>query len=759
MNNIRLFKNLCIMTAVCCGLVCGAANAEERWISHGPYGGTVTHMLASGGSDGGVFAALPGQGVYFLAEGSSTWEQRGGGFVDSEIYGFVQHPQNPDVLYLCARINYERGIFQSTDGGYNWTLKVDGFDGNYIHTLAIDPTNPQVMYASAWEKMYKSEDGGDHWTHVGTFQPPGSECHAILVDPADTDVIYAAVRNYYSVNPGDPGIYKSIDGGMTWNPSGAGLVSKQVQTLTFDPFDSQTIYAGVYGNDYIPGGGVYVSRNAGASWSAISGLLPQTIEVYSIAVKREPGAGNTTLMAACGYHVDLPVPPVTWNARFYSSTDNGETWQLASQGIAYPEIMSLVYDPARPQRVFVGTRAGGVFRSTDGGATFVHFSKGLAPLRVNALAVHPYDQNVVYAGVSALQGEYDDHDAGVFVSFDGGVCWEPRSADMCMTGSFESSALAIAPADPDIIHVAHSGWGFYRSNNEGMSWQWRGQEHGIKSYFTPDVVVNPDAPMEVFACGVGSPRVPPNIFKSIDGGVSWYAVASWLSDHGFASLAIDPSDSDVMYAGTRWEGVFKSADGGETWTSTGGDVFDSVIYSIVVNPAEPEHIYIGDAYWEPGASNGVCVSRDAGVTWERINDGLVDQRVLALAIDATVPAFGLKLYASTPTGLYRRIDDGVWEQMSEGFDDPRVYSIELGPQQTTCPRAFYVGTERGAYRRVLIGDLDYDYDVDLSDFAKLQSNYSVESEAVYDDGDLDGDGDVDLTDFETFVDAITGPGQ
>jgi len=704
----------------------------ERWLSHGPYGGSVSVLLPSLHPDGGLYAGVLGHGIYRISGTADKWERRSDGLDNMYVKALVQNPAQPDILYIGTRT----GVYWTTDGGLHWEPRTEGIGATHVEALAIDPINPQVLYAESFGTVYKSVNAGATWEPTGPGIPSGLSCHSIVVDPSNSDVVYAGTADPYGYVPDDAGVYKSVSGGAEWFPSGTGLLNTQVQSLTLDPSSPQTVYAGTYGNEYVPFGGVYVSYDAGANWTWISNGLPTETElaVNSIAVTHPPDADVPVLFAAGSYGYVLPMPPAGWEPRLYKSVDGGVSWQQSTAGVAFPNLLSVVVDPSDHNVVYLGSDCGGVFRSTDSGESFSHWSTGLERLCVRALVVHPQDERVVYAGVTSFDGPYSDRDAGVYVSFDGGVSWQPRLKDMCITPGYRILSVAVALCNPETVYAANCGWMLYKSTDQGLHWHWRGFPHGIDGYWLTCVVVDPSDPQVAYVSGAGFEPSYPDIYKTEDCGETWRPVASWIVGAAFTSLAIDPSHPQTVYAGSSWEGVYKTTDGGDTWDPTGPEILGTMVNAIVVDPQDPQQVYAADNTYEAEAT-GVYVSYDGGGGWQLYNDGLLTLDVEALAIDSTPAASGdgypPVLYAGTEGGgVFRRCEGGIWEEINEGLEDLRVYSLALGPAAWTAgggrrESVLYAGTASGVYRRIVVGDLDGDGDVDLSDLAALLSVYGT----------------------------------
>jgi photosystem II stability/assembly factor-like uncharacterized protein len=730
--------------------------ATERWITHGPYGGTVSALIPSVDSAGGFYAGVRGHGVFRVSTGAERWEPRNDGLEDLRIRSLAQNPVDTGVLYAGTTL----GVYWTTDGGGHWEARDGGLSPRSVDVLAIDPTDPRVIYSGGiWEgdwHVYKTTDAGETWLPTGPGIPLGIEIRDVLVDPADPQVVYVAAEDVYGYAPDDAGVYKSVDGGALWKPSGNGLLNQHVIALAFDPADNLTIYAGCYANEYLPFGGVYVSNDAGANWTRVSDGLPSTGEfiVNDLAVVRNPDDDTATLYAAGGYVVDYPRPPARWERHLYKSTDGGASWTLAATGIAYPNVLSIAVDPADPDVIYAGSDCGGVFRSRDAGATWSHFSTGLELLCVWDVAVHPLDDETLYAGVSSVDAPGCDYDAGMFVSFDGGLSWLPRNDGLYFQSSFHTSAVAVALCEEETILAPNRGWNLFKSTDEGLNWEWRGGPHGLGSFWLTDAAVDPRHQAVAYVSVAGFEPDYPDVYKTEDCGETWQAIASYLIWAEFNCVTVDPTDSQTIYAGSGWEGVWKTTDGGGTWVCTGEEILNTRVWDIVVDAQDQQTVFAADGDWN---GTGVYVSDNGGDNWRLYNDGLEDLSVYALAHD--VPPTSLandyppQLYAGTRTGgVYRRTADTPWAPINEALQAETVHSLALGsPGSAVYGRVLYAGTAAGVYRRITAGDLDGDGDVDLSDLATLLANYGTSAGPSYEDGDIDDDGDVDLTDLAALL--------
>ena len=184
------------------------------------------------------------------------------------VVGLVVDPNSPNNVYA----NTGSKILKSTNGGGNWNLANSGLPTN-LNVLVIDPNNPNSLYVGALTGVFKSTDGGANWNPIGTGLPSGGVIE-LAVDPQNPATLYAGIEF--------GGVYRSIDGGTTWIAANNGLPTypdysdppifyyPSIRALAIDPFNSNLIYAGASGGE----GGLFKTINGGASWNLADSGLP-----------------------------------------------------------------------------------------------------------------------------------------------------------------------------------------------------------------------------------------------------------------------------------------------------------------------------------------------------------------------------------------------------------------------------------------------------------------------------------------------------
>ncbi len=327
----------------------------------------------------------------------------------------------PNVFYIGVN---NGGVWKTTDAGRTWNPLFDDQPTGSIGALAVAPSNPDVLYVGSGEGlqrpdlstgdgMYKSTDGGKTWTHLGLRD--GQQIPTILVDPRDADRVFVAVLGHpYGPNP-ERGVFRSTNGGKTWEK----VLYKDENTgavaLAFDPAEPRTIYAALWesrqgpwenGAWQGPGTGLYKSTDGGSTWRPLTKGLPTT----------EQGLGRIGIAVA-------PSDPKRLYAMVdarglggvYRSDDAGESWRRVNseprvwgRGSDFAEVK---VDPKNPDLIYVANTSS--YRSTDGGQNFTAFKGAPGGDDYHTFWINPDDTQIMLIA----------SDQGAIVTVNGGKTW------------------------------------------------------------------------------------------------------------------------------------------------------------------------------------------------------------------------------------------------------------------------------------------------------------------------------------------------
>jgi photosystem II stability/assembly factor-like uncharacterized protein len=229
-----------------------STDGGERWTRRGEGlpSASVVSLAVSPADPRVLYAGLGGQGIYRSADEGQTWSA--GGVTGLSAMALAPHPTDPQRLY--TRVAFER-VYETRDGGATWAARWEGLGlSTEIISLAIDPHQPQTLYAGGTQGLFKSHDGGLSWQPIGR-ELDGQTVFTLVVDGANPDWLYAGTTR---------GAYHSIDGGQSWQPWGSGLEDISVTALAFHPQQERVVYAGTKYR------GVYRSGDGGGTWQPTS---------------------------------------------------------------------------------------------------------------------------------------------------------------------------------------------------------------------------------------------------------------------------------------------------------------------------------------------------------------------------------------------------------------------------------------------------------------------------------------------------------
>ncbi len=696
------------------------APASLTWVRlGGPLGGLGYDVRMRPDNPDLMYVTDAFAGVFMSENGGEDWFPSNNGITirwgttgDAiPIFSLTIDPNNYDIIW--AGTQNTRGIFKSLDAGYTWQKMDNGIierDGITFRGFAVEPGNSNIVYAAAeisswiWNRgqfrpgrefemvggvVYKTTDGGLHWKQAWRGD---NLARYIWIDPRNVDIIYvstgifdreAANSDPQAGLPGGVGVIKSADGGMHWTTMNNGLKNLYVGSLFMHPQNSDILLAGTGNNQYHEDSGIYLTENGGINWQQV--LSNDNIESVEISF-------SDPAIAYAGSADNI-----------YRSEDGGHTWRSVSGGgpdgwgspgvrAGFP--IDFQVDPRNPDRLFANEYGGGNFLSEDGGKTWIDASRGYTGAQARAIAVDPSQPGHVFVAARS----------GIFTSYDGGTNWmglnfapvvvmewnmvgiDPSNPQHLIAetnwgnnllnstnGGYKWNsvysigeqrigwrAVAFAPSDTRIVYAGSAGYfsagsfdggqpgqGIFISRNGGATWQSANDTNSQTAHVT-SLAVDPTNPQIVYAATSGS-----GLLKTSNGGQSWSLLTGlWSNRERLITVAINPADPDIVFLGLERGGLFISMDGGNTWKhSIKGLIPEGSIASIVFDPTRPQEVmYLADL------TSGVYSSVNGGANWTVINNGLRMRAVNALAISAD----GQHLYAATEgEGAFRLDLNGV----------------------------------------------------------------------------------------------------
>jgi photosystem II stability/assembly factor-like uncharacterized protein len=657
---------------------------------------------------------IVGQGasLRFLVDGQMEWE-----YTDSDpLAGGTFAFETLDDAVACIDDVVVYGPAPTPtptpDRRFTW-VRTGGPLGGLGYDVRMRPDNPDVMYVTdAWAGVFMSTDGGQTWfpSNEGITTRTGESGDAIpvfclTIDPHDYDTIWIGTQNVR-------GIFKSTDGGHTWAQMDNGVVENVGITFrgfTVDPRSSDIVYAAAEVSSWVWSGEersgrefdmtqgvVYKTTDGGQNWTAV--WRGDNLARYVWIDPRDPDV----LYVSTGIFDreaanSIPDSRISGGVGVVKSTDGGQTWTGANNGLVNLYVGTLFMHPANPDILLAGAGnnqyydRGGVYLSTDGGESWQQTLRGDNIESVEFASSQP---DVAYAGSADAVYRSEDG-ARTWQRVAGGENgWGPPGVRAGFPIDFQAD-----PRDPDRIFANEYGGGNFMSTDGGRTWTVASK--GYTGAQVRDIAVDPTAAGRAFAAARSG------LFLSTDGGDDWvglsYAPAASLE---WYVVAVAPTDPQHVLAANNWNGVIlQSHDGGWAWRPVSQRPDETMSWrAIVFAPSDPATVYAGtSAFFSAGTfddrmpAGGIYASRDGGTTWTPANDALSqDANVTGLVVDPRDPQV---VYAATGNhGLLKTTDGGQsWVVINEGLPgSPQALSVALHPADASI---VYAGLDRaGLYR-------------------------------------------------------------
>jgi photosystem II stability/assembly factor-like uncharacterized protein len=665
----------------------------------------------------------------------------GGRIADIAVY-----EKEPRIFYIATSAG---GLWKTTNGGITLSPVWDKGSSIALGAVDVSATNPDVVWIGTGEQngrnsvsygdgVYKSTNGGKDWTYVGLKET--RHIAQLIIDPKNSDIVYvAAVGRLWGRNP-ERGIYKTTDGGKTWEHVLKLDANTGVNELVMHPSDNRTLIAGAYDRlrfpwNYVgggPGSALYKSTDAGKTWRKITKGIPEGV-IGRIGLDYHRKDPNKMVMQIEAAVLAADGTRTTNNSGVFISDDGGESWTKVNNRNSRGFYFSIPrYDPQDPNRIYIPDVQIGV--SDDRGKTIRNFPTSVH-VDHHAMWINPNDNNHVIIG----------QDGGVAQSRDRGATWEHLNSmpigqfysvhfDMrkpyWVYGGLQDNGTWGGPTQHARGYTGHWDWHFVRGGDGFYARvdpdDWRtvysesqggaagrtdmvtGQQVSIRPQGVQDrwnwntpIELSPHNSKIVYIAGS-------RLYRSFNRGEGMAPISPDLTTNnpeklrpGRGSVAPENTGAErhctivtigesplrpgVIWCGTDDGNVQVTQDFGATWTNVAPNMPGAPAFGWVTRVTPSRHAvgrcYVTYGNWRMDDDKTyVYVTEDFGKTWKSINGNLPPMEPCHVIRE------GLSnpnlLYLGTEFGVWFSFDKGAtWSRLRSNFPTVPVHDLQIHPRE------------------------------------------------------------------------------
>jgi len=686
-----------------------------EWVSLGPVlnSARVESVQSHPAAPGTIYAAFGSGNLWKTTNGGLAWRPI---FEDQSALGIgdiALAPSDPEVIWLGSGESLMKarnftmpgtGVFLSRDGGDTWR-NVGLRDSWHIGEISVHPRDPETALVAVlghfWSTnpnrgLYRTDDGGETWQHV-LFVDEETGANDVVFAPSRPDIAYASTwQNHPGTSGATSGVHRSADGGRTWTKLGGGLPTGPKTGrigLAVSWTNPDKVYAFIDNlNREANPAEVYRTDDGGQTW-------------------RRTHSEDLQINSRIGwYFADCYVNPrdddevYALGVRLARSQDGGATFELLGGDVhhlvpspaqsLHLDHCEMWIDPSNPRHLILGND-GGLFISQDHGASWLHHNN-LAVGEFYDVAVDDGDPYQIYGGTqddATVRGPARERRPGQPDHFE--YLWlDPWcGGDGCYT--------APDPQDPDTVYFSSQHGGLRRQSVKANRSKPipprlpKGHGGTLTHNFIAPYLISPHDHQVLYHGGN-------YVMRSPDRGESWQVISPDLSKSKFPShrgtaagaLTESRLRPGLLYCGTDRGAFWASTDAGKTWAEHTTGLPPNYIRSICASRFRESRVYLtasGINYDDLRAY--VFASEDHGATWTSITSNLPDEVAYAILED---PRFEEVLYAAMYRGVYVSTDRGrSWSLLGRGMPAVAVADLEIQERELDLIAATH---GRGIYR-------------------------------------------------------------
>jgi len=659
------------------------SSSVASWQFAGPtnVGGRVTDIEMHASDQQTVYLGAASGGVFKSTDQGSTWNPIFDNNASLSIGDIAIAPSNANIIYVgtgeCnngrGSITYDgQGVYKSTDAGQTWAnvgLQLTRTTGR----IAIDPNNSNKVFVATMgdlfsngpnRGLYRTTDGGTTWANVLSVNDSTGAVE-VVIDPSNSNIVYATTwtrirkPTYYLYGGTGSNMYKSTDGGTTWNMLTNGLPANSPNIgrigIDISPTTPNTLYA-VYAGQYGAFAGCYKTTNGGTSWTPVTGnnFLMSNMSSYAFywygRIKVDPTDANNIFIS------DLSL----WN-----SSNGGANWNNVGTSFHVDQHITYIH-PGDPSLVIQG-HDGGVNISNDGGNSWTT-QQDVPISQFYTCEVDNQNPTNLYGGMQ-----------------DNGTAYTPTGNINDWQFLYGGDGFYV------LVNTQNPFYQIYEYQYGNLSTSMTGINQSENSNWNTPIIYNPQNPSSVF---YGNVRV----YKSFsDGNGGWNSISPNLTGgiqtgnltfHTITTLSCSPVDTNIIWAGCDDGNVQVTTNSGTSWTNVTAGLPTRWITRVAADPliAGKAYVTVSGFRWDEYLPH-IFVTTNYGATWIAVSSNLPQAPCNDIIIDPTNTS---NLFVGTDMGVYYSTDMGAnWQAAGIGMPIVPVTDLVLHNGTRTLIAATY----------------------------------------------------------------------